>query len=104
VRARTTDGGACSPIAIPVMMATVPMLTTTMGMMCGLFNGYSSFLELPAVSADGINSVSQPGDWIVGSLRLSNGETVWLQARQAGISADERKGIASVEREYRGSR
>jgi len=52
--------------------------------------------------ADGINSVSQPGDWIVGSLPLSNGETVWLQARQAGISSDERKGIASVEREYRG--
>jgi hypothetical protein len=33
---------------------------------------------------------------------LSNGETVWLQARQAGISSDERKGIASVEREYQG--
>jgi hypothetical protein len=46
--------------------------------------------------------VSQPGDWIVGSLPLSNGETVWLQARQAGISSDERKGIASVEREYQG--
>lgn len=55
-----------------------------------------------AVPTDGINSVSQPGDWIVGSLPLSNGETVWLQARQAGISSDERKGIASVDREYRG--
>jgi hypothetical protein len=54
------------------------------------------------VAASGINSVSQPGDWIVGSLPLANGETVWLQARQAGISLDERKGIASVEREYRG--
>jgi hypothetical protein len=27
---------------------------------------------------------------------------VWLQARQAGISSDERKGIASVEHEYHG--
>jgi len=49
-----------------------------------------------------INLVSQPGDWIVGSLPLSTGETVWLQARQAGISSDEHKGIASVEREYQG--
>jgi len=54
------------------------------------------------VPAGAINSVSQPGDWIVGSLPLSNGETVWVQARQAGISSDERKGLASVEREYDG--
>ena len=33
---------------------------------------------------------------------LSHGETVWVQARQAGISSDERKGLASVEREYDG--
>jgi hypothetical protein len=46
--------------------------------------------------------VSEPGDWVVGSLPLANGETVWLQARQAGISSDERNGIASVEREYQG--
>src|SRR5215218_1096111 len=55
-----------------------------------------------SVPADAINLVSQPGDWIVGSLPLSTGETVWLQARQAGISSDEHKGIASVEREYQG--
>jgi hypothetical protein len=54
------------------------------------------------VPADAIKSVSQPGDWIVGSLPLANGETVWLQARQAGISSDERKGLAAVEREYYG--
>jgi hypothetical protein len=54
------------------------------------------------VAADAINSVSQPGDWIVGSLALSNGETVWLQARQASISSNERRGLASVEREYHG--
>jgi hypothetical protein len=54
------------------------------------------------VPADAINSVSQPGDWIVGSLPLANGERVWLQARQAGISSEERKGLASVEREFRG--
>ncbi len=63
---------------------------------------FNVLFSAATVPADGINSVSQPGDWIVGSLPLSNGETVWLQARQAGISADERKGIASVEREYRG--
>jgi len=51
---------------------------------------------------DTINSVSQTGDWIVGSLPLSNGETVWVQARQAAMSPDDQKGIASVEREFRG--
>jgi hypothetical protein len=56
----------------------------------------------PTVPPDGINLVSEPGDRIVGSLPLSNGETVWLQARQVGISSDERKHIASTEREFRG--
>jgi hypothetical protein len=54
------------------------------------------------VPAGAINSVSQPGDWIVGSLPLSHGEMVWVQARQVGISPDERKGLASVDREYGG--
>jgi len=63
---------------------------------------FNVLFSTPTVPAEGINSVSQPGDWIVGSLPLSNGETVWLQARQAGISSDERKGIASAEREYQG--
>lgn len=64
-----------------------------------LFNVLFSAVTVPA---DGIKAVSQPGDLIVGSLPLSNGETVWLQARQAGISSDERTGLASVEREYHG--
>jgi hypothetical protein len=63
---------------------------------------FNVLISAATVPAEGINSVSQPGDWIVGSLPLSNGETVWLQARQAGISSDERKGIASAEREYQG--
>ena len=64
-----------------------------------LFNVLFSAANVPA---HGINSVSEPGDWIVGSLPLANGETVWLRARQAGMSPDERKGIASVAREYQG--
>jgi len=63
---------------------------------------FNVLFSAATVPADGVNLVSQPGDWIVGSLPLSNGETVWVQARQAGISSDERKGIASVEREYQG--
>jgi hypothetical protein len=56
----------------------------------------------PTVPPDGIKLVSEPGDRIVGSLPLSNGETIWLQARQTGISSDERKIFASVEREFYG--
>jgi hypothetical protein len=46
--------------------------------------------------------VSRPGDQILGSLPLSSGETVWLQARQEEMSPDETKGIDSVERQFRG--
>jgi hypothetical protein len=63
---------------------------------------FNILFSAATVPTNGINLVSQPGDVIVGSLPLSNGETVWLQARQAGISSDERKGIASAEREYQG--
>jgi hypothetical protein len=63
---------------------------------------FNVLFSAPTAPTDGINTVSQPGDIIVGSLPLANGETVWLQARQAGISADERTVLASVEREYYG--
>jgi hypothetical protein len=63
---------------------------------------FNILFSAATVPTNGINLVSQPGDVIVGSLPLSNDETVWLQARQAGISSDERKGIASAEREYQG--
>jgi hypothetical protein len=46
-----------------------------------------------SIPADGIGSVSKPGDWLVGSLPLAKGETVWLQARQAGISSDEARAL-----------
>jgi hypothetical protein len=55
-----------------------------------------------STSPEAINSVSQPGDWIVGSLPLSNRGAVWVQARQVAMSPEEQKGIASVEREFRG--
>jgi hypothetical protein len=56
-----------------------------------LFNVLFSAATIPP---DEINSVSQPGDWIVGSLPLSNGGSVWLQARQAVMSPEEHEGIA----------
>ncbi len=55
-----------------------------------------------AVASDGILQVSMPADRIVGSLPMSNGETVWLQARQTEMSPEENKGIDSAEREFRG--
>jgi hypothetical protein len=56
----------------------------------------------PGIAADEINSVSQPGDLIVGSLPLANGETVWVQAREAAMSPDEQDRFASIERQYMG--
>lgn len=51
---------------------------------------------------DDAAAVSQPGDRILASLSMSNGETVWLQARQAVMTPDENRGLASAEREFRG--
>jgi hypothetical protein len=63
---------------------------------------FSVLFAGPDVPADEINSVCQPGDVFAGGLPLSNGETVWLQGRQVGISPDEQQGIDSAEREFRG--
>jgi hypothetical protein len=61
VRARMTDGGACIPIAIPMMMATVPMLTSTMGMRCGVSNAYSSFWSCPPERSIRVHPVLSAG-------------------------------------------
>jgi hypothetical protein len=56
----------------------------------------------PTVPSDGIKSVARPDDHVVGKLPLSNGETVWLLARQAFILPDERKFISDADREFLG--
>ena len=52
--------------------------------------------------ADEINSVSEPGDLILGRLLLANGETVWLQARETAMSTEEQAGLSSAEQQYMG--
>ena len=51
---------------------------------------------------DEIHQVSQPGDLVVGSMVLANGETVWLQARVIPMTADAARGIQSVGKEFEG--
>ena len=62
---------------------------------------FDILFSAPNVSADEIASVSEPDRSIVGSLPLSDGETVWLRAREAIMSPEEQKGVASAEREFR---
>jgi hypothetical protein len=57
-----------------------------------------------SVEADGINTVSRPGDALIGSFQLGNGETVWLQARWRPMHADEIASIESHAKEYDGFR
>jgi hypothetical protein len=56
----------------------------------------------PKVPSGEIESVSQPGDAILGSLPLSNGEKVWVQAHQQLMTLEERRGIDRVQREFPG--
>ncbi len=50
---------------------------------------------------DTAEAVSQRGDRLLDrSLPMSNGEAIWLQIRQAELTPDENKGIASVRREW----
>ena len=62
-----------------------------------------SILIQGAGDSSDIRSVSLPGDRVLhDGLSLSNGETVWIQVRYSEMSPDENKGIAAVEREFRG--
>ena len=56
----------------------------------------------PEVPPDSIQSVSQHGDHILGHLPLSNGETVWLQARWSTMSSSELRGRDSLSGEFQG--
>ena len=63
---------------------------------------FNVLISAAGVSSDA-RSVSRPGDRVLDrGLPMSNGETLWLQVRQAEMSPDENKGIASVERQFRG--
>jgi hypothetical protein len=65
---------------------------------------FNVLLSAAGVERDA-SSVSRPSDRVLDrSLPMSNGEAVWLQVRQAEMSPDENKGIASAEREFRGFR
>lgn len=65
---------------------------------------FSLFFLAPNVDHQAtIASVSKPGDRVLDrGLPMSNGETLWLHVRHKENSADENKGIASVERQLRG--
>jgi hypothetical protein len=55
----------------------------------------------PELTKDDVPQVTQPGDEIVGGVAKQNGETIWVVAREAGMTPDEVAFVKKVQREMR---
>lgn len=58
----------------------------------------------PEVELDKVDTVSLPGDSIIGNIKLKNGETVWLQARWRPMLREETDSIETHAQEFEGFR